>query len=253
MDDRELRRHALVGEVGVERLELQRRDHTLVDHGAAGQRREVRTQFTLGPLAEPERETVEVDAGGVVVAVRGGHEQLLERRHGLARQGAQLVGTHGDVAPPDNAERLLLGDGLESGLHGGALVVVDRQEADADGVVARGGQLELDDLAEEGVGHLHEDARAVSGAGVGADRASVLEVAEGTERGIDDVVTGGAAESGDHGEATGVFLLVGVVETLCRGDAAEGLVRWRESHVDPSSRVWTIQDCERAPGLVRER
>ena len=45
-----------------------------------------------------------------------------------------------------------------------------------------GGQLEVDDGAQERVGHLREDARAVAGAGVGADRAAVLEVAQRVER-----------------------------------------------------------------------
>ena len=45
-----------------------------------------------------------------------------------------------------------------------------------------GGQLEADDRAQERVGHLRDDARAVTGAGIGADRAAVLEVAQRVER-----------------------------------------------------------------------
>ena len=39
------------------------------------------------------------------------------------------------------------------------------------------GQRERRDRAQEGVRHLRDDAGAVAGAGVGADRAAVLEVA----------------------------------------------------------------------------
>ena len=45
-----------------------------------------------------------------------------------------------------------------------------------------GGQLEVHDRAEEGVRHLRDDARAVTGAGVRADGAAVLEVAQRVER-----------------------------------------------------------------------
>ena len=73
------------------------------------------------------------------------------------------------------------------------------------------------DGAQEGVGDLRDDARAVAGAGVGADRAAVLEVAQRVERGGDDVVPGGAAQGGDHGEAAGVLLGGRVVHALRGG------------------------------------
>ena len=44
----------LVGEIRVERLELERRNHALVHQGAAGQRWEVRLKFPLCPLAKAE-------------------------------------------------------------------------------------------------------------------------------------------------------------------------------------------------------
>ncbi len=168
-----------------------------------------------------------------------GDEELLERRHGLAGEVAQLVGADRDLAPAEYAEGLGDGDRLDRALHGGALVVVDREEPDADGVVARGGKLEGHDGAEERVGDLHQDPGAVACSGVGPDGPAVLEVAQGTQGGVDDVVTRSASQRRDHGKAAGVLLVGGVVETLTARDAAESLVRWRESHVDPSSRCGT--------------
>ena len=84
-----------------------------------------------------------------------------------------------------------------------------------------GGQLEAGDGAEERVRDLREDAGAVAGAGVGADRAAVLQVAQRVEGGVDDVVPGGAAQGGDHRQAAGVLLAARVVEALRRGNGAE--------------------------------
>ena len=78
------------------------------------------------------------------------------------------------------------------------------------------GQLEVGDRAEEGVRDLRDDAGTVAGAGVGADRAAVLEVAQRVERGGDDVVAGGAAQGGDHGQPAGVLLVGRVVQALWR-------------------------------------
>ena len=58
----ELRREALVAQVGVERLELQRRDHALVDERAARQRREVHVQLALCALAQAEHLALEREA-----------------------------------------------------------------------------------------------------------------------------------------------------------------------------------------------
>ena len=88
------------------------------------------------------------------------------------------------------------------------------------------------DRAQERVGHLRDDARAVTGAGVGADRAAVLEVAQRVERGRDDVVTGGAPQGRDHREAAGVLLGGGVVHALRVGNETEPREGWRERHVD---------------------
>ena len=50
------------------------------------------------------------------------------------------------------------------------------QEARRDPVAPRGRKVEVDALAQERVGHLHEDPSAVAGRRVGPGRAAVLEV-----------------------------------------------------------------------------
>ncbi len=64
-----------------------------------------------------------------------------------------------------------------------------------DRVAADGGQVEVGDRAQERVGDLRDDACAVAGAGVGADGTAVLEVAQGVQGGLDDVVARRAARA----------------------------------------------------------
>jgi len=214
--DRELGREALVGQVGVERLELQGRDHALVPEGAGAERDEVRVVLVAGALAQTVHATVEGDAaqGGRVADGRARDEELLERGAGGVRQLAEVLLVGRDLAPAEHHESLGGGELLDARLDGGALVVVERQERHARGVLAHGRQLEVGDGAEEGIRHLRQDARTVARARVGADRAAVLEVAQRLERERHDVVPGHAAQRGDHGQAAGILLEGRVVHAL---------------------------------------
>ncbi len=220
----ELRRETLVGEVGVERLQLERRDHALVDERAARQRREVHVELALDTLAGTERLAVEQDAADRrpgLARARAGDEQLFDRRHGVACEGSDLVGSHRNVAPPDDHEVLVDGDRFDRSLHGGTFFGCCRKERVADGVTADRRKLESGDRAQERIRDLRDDACSVTGAGVGAHRPAVLEVAQRVERRIDDVVAGSAAQRRHHGETAGVLLESGVVETLLGGKRAE--------------------------------
>ena len=102
VDEREARGEPLVAEVRVERLELQRRDHALVDQGAGRQRREVGAELALRALAQAERLPVEVDPAerdALVVGARRLEEQLLEGRCGIPSQRAEVLGIGRDIAP----------------------------------------------------------------------------------------------------------------------------------------------------------
>ena len=233
--ERELRGEALVGEVGVERLELQRRDHALVDHRAARQRREVELEFALGALAQAEGQAVEGDALDEGTG-RGGrrrlHEQLLHHGHRSAGEGAELVGAHRHLAPAEHLETLCGGEVREAALDRAARGGVDREECVADGVRTDRGQRERGDRAKEAVGNLRDDACAVTRARVGTDRTPVLEVPQRVECCGDDVVPGRAAKGRDHGQAAGVLLGAGVVQALGRGYRSEPREGWGERHRD---------------------
>ncbi len=90
---------------------------------------------------------------------------------------------------------------------------------------AVGGKFEVDDLAEEFDGQLDEDARTVTAVGLGARRAAVFEVFQGDEPVGDDGVRATALDVGDHGDATGVRLVLWVVQALGVGQCREQ--HWR--------------------------
>ena len=272
MHERELRGEALVGEVGVERLELERRDHALVDDRAARQRREVHVELALGALAQAEGLPVERDAGERLAARRrrGWRRRRAARSTGIAPRARvpSSSGRTGTSRQPRTSRLSSPAIVSTRRLDRVALVGVDRQEGDADGVAPDGGQLEAGDRAEEGVRDLRDDAGAVAGAGVGADGAAVLEVAQRVERGVDDVVPGGAAQRRDHGEAAGVLLVrQGRRGPAWPGHGAEAGMGRRERHavdrphsvVDvgmlgagtPSARCWEGSAARAGPGAAR--
>ena len=146
-----------------------------------------------------------------------------DRARGV-RELAEVALVDGHRAPAEDDQVLARRDPLDAGLQRRALVGVVRQEGHAGGVLADRGKVEVDDRAEEGIRHLREDAGAVAGARVRADRAAVLEVAQRGQRQGDDVVPWLAAQSRDHGQATGVLLERRVVHPLLRREGAK--VRW---------------------------
>ena len=226
--ERQRRLHPLVGHVGEELAQLRRGEHALVDERAGAEAREVHAvgqtvlvrdhDVTLDALAGAVGATVEVDAGERPT-VRGGagHEQLPEARHHGPGHRADRGGVGRHVAPPEGRQALLGHDGLDLG--GGEVGQrgVGRQERQADGVGAGRGEREVDDGAQEPVGDLQQHAGPVTGVGLGALGAAVVEVAEGGEAQLHDAVGSPAVQVDDEGHAAGVVLVRGVVEALRAG------------------------------------
>jgi len=70
---------------------------------------------------------------------------------------------------------------------------------------------------QERVGHLHHDPGAVTGVGIGAGRAPVFEIAQRTDRGGNQLVSGPTVQVDNRGDATGVVFEGGVIEALPLG------------------------------------
>jgi hypothetical protein len=220
----ELGGESLIGQIGVERFELKRRDHALVGEGAGRERHEVHLELALGALAQTVGQAVEHEAAersplGVVVAARD--EELPDRRHGGPSESPEFVGADGHLAPAQDAQPFALGDVCDAGDDGVALRGVDGQERVAHGIVSDRWQVGRTDRAQEVVGDLREDSCTVARTGIGSDRAAVLEVAQCAEGCVDDVVPRGSAERGHHREAAGVFLSGRIVQTLRGGEGTE--------------------------------
>ena len=178
----------------------------------------------LGALAQAERAAFQGDArhGDAVSAavLRRGHEQLPERRHRGPGAGAEvgLVDVRGDVAPAEHPQVLLGGDLLDPRHGGRGLLLVRGQERRAHRVLPGGGQREVDDGTQEGVGNLDQDAHAVAGVVLRAARTAVLEPQQGREAPADDLVVLAAREVGHQGDTAGVVLVLGGVHTGGRGN-----------------------------------
>ncbi len=116
------------------------------------------------------------------------HEQLGDVRGGLAGHPAALGLDDRHVAPAQGALALGLDVALDQPDGLLALGLVLGQEAHGDAVAAELGQLDARLRAEELVGELDEDARAVAGVGVRSLGAAVLQAVEREQAALDDLV-----------------------------------------------------------------
>ena len=84
-------------------------------------------------------------------------------------------------------------------------------------VLAGLGNLETELLAlllEEGMRHLHQDARSVAGIGLATARAAMVQVAENLEGLLDDLMGLFSFDVHHEADATGCMLKPGIVEAL---------------------------------------
>ena len=225
--ERQRRRQAFVSQVGEELGELGRGEHPLVHEGPARQRREVHDRVSrrpavgdlvLAPLAHQEQLAVERDARRTVGVV---HEELPEARDHTPRRGPDQRVVDGNRPPAEHPQPLLGHDLLDAcdGLLG--VGGVEGQEGDTDAVRARRREVEAGHPPEEGVGHLDEDAGAVAGVRLGTRCAAVVEVAQRSEGGVDDVAAGTTLDVDHEGHTAGVVLEARVVEPRRLGETAE--------------------------------
>ena len=109
-----------------------------------------------------------------------------------------------------------------------------------------GGSSKSTTSREQFDGQLDQDARAVTAVGLGARGAAVFEMLQGDQPVDDDGVRPAALDIGDHGDATGVRLVVRVVKPLglgeCRIQHRGGTSAVRGNHVrdctGPNCRVY---------------
>ena len=213
VDDGERGRHPLVGEVGIEGVELGRGQHALVEQRPSAERGEVDVGLVLGALAQAEHHPLQRMPGDA--RALGLDEDLAEVRHHATGGDAHAGGVDRYVAPAEHRETLLVGELLDPRPRLRDVVRVAVEERRTDGVGAERGELEVDDGAEERVGNLDQDPGPVAGARLGTGRAAVVEVVERGQCVLHDVVRRLAGQRRHEGDAARVVLEARVVEPLC--------------------------------------
>ena len=188
---------------------------------------------------------------------RGGRRRAGGRRACTrGRPGRPGRASTGTSRQPRTRRPSLGGDVLDAGLGGGALVGVVGQEGHADGVGARRRQVGSPATARrKRVGDLGEDAGTVTDQRVGAGGAAVVEVAQGVEGVVDDVVAGGAPHRRHHGHTAGVVLVLAAVQAGVGGlggEAGDGHVASPSSGSSAAERPGTARSGADGSGHVPE-
>ncbi len=210
---REAAREARVPEVGEVARQLGRREHPLVDDRARGEARDREVVGVLALHDPPDHIELPLERVAVGHAVAGrAHEELGDVRGACPRShaGGALVDRH--LAPADHALALGLHAALDQVHRATAQLLVLGQEAHRHAVAAGIGKLEPGVLAQERVGNLDEDARAVTRVRVGALTAAMLELLQRVQRAGDHLVRTRRAHACDERDAAGVVLVGRVVQ-----------------------------------------
>ena len=156
---------------------------------------------------------------GVGDADRGAasDEHLADHRFDFFYRFAEIRAVDRHVAPAEKGLSFVLDRALDLVFTGNARCGLARQEHHADAIVPGRGQLDAlfgHFLAEKGIGNLDQDARAIGGLGVCADRTTVGQVAQYGQSLFDDVVAFFALDMGDESDAAGVVFVGCVVQAL---------------------------------------
>ena len=140
----------------------------------------------------------------------GTDEHLLEDRlRGLRAVAKQaVVGRH--LAPSEQRLPFFLGDARDQFLDAIAIGFLAREEDEPGAIAAFGRERERHRLAQERVRRLNENPGAVTGIGLAAARAAVLQVDEDLQCLADDVVRSPALDVYDKAHTAGVVLGAGV-------------------------------------------
>ena len=144
----------------------------------------------------------------------GSNEQLLEGRHRFTGRLADDVGFVRNLPPTKHVKVLLCCDGLDLGLLSRALSGITGQKGNANCIGTLCRKLKIDDVTQKSVGNLGDDAGPIARTRVGTNSPAVFEVAQSGKSLLHDVVSRGAAQSGNHGQAAGVFVEGRVIEPV---------------------------------------
>ena len=221
VNQRQRRHHLRVGQVLVVHAHLIGQQHALVDQGARRQRGDVEVlvragrHAVLGLLADDEQLALErVLVGAVGTATDEDHADL---GFGGLHRLAQARGIDGNVAPAQHDLPFGLHQSLDHAFAGGAQGGILGQEhgGGGPGAVFRQADADLGRLgAQEGLGQLDQDARAVAGQRIRTDGAAMGQVFEDFQTLLDDLVRLAVLDVGDEADAASVVFKLRVIKSL---------------------------------------
>ena len=177
-----------------------------------------RSKRVLRLLADHHQLAFERVLIGAILAAR--HKALADYGHRGEHGLAKAIGIDRHIAPADHALAFLGDELFKRRGHKFARGGILRQEAHGDRIVARLRQLEafaVRPFAEQLVGQLDQQARAITQQRVGTHRTAVVEVFENFQRLAHDGVRFLAFDMGNQAHATGVMFVARIVEALAGG------------------------------------
>ena len=228
MNKRDGARQVGIAEIPVECLQLVRPQHPLVDDGPRRERREIavvpgrhRAQRRLDLATDDVKRNLEGRSGiDLAIDEHPRHVDLADDGTRPPRRRGQNSIVHGHVTPTQDRVAFL-GNGLLDHPLAPAALGRARGEKDHPYSIAPGlGQRDTGEptgAPQENVGDLEQDSRAIAGAGVGGDCATVRKILQQLQRLLDDVARADAVDVRDETDATRVVLVSGVVQSLLCG------------------------------------
>ncbi len=212
---------ALVTQVLIEGRQIHRHHQPLVGDDVAGQRADVEVRLVdqrlLGQAAGHEQRDVKGFLG-----VTGLDEQLTDTRQALQRHRATHAGVHRHLAPAEHLDTTLCQARLEHLAGAFLTLVVVGQEDHAHGIAVAqfDTQAFLGGVAHEAVGHLQQQAAAVTGLAVGSNTATVGHAGQGFDGSTEQFMASLPFHVGDQAKPAVVTELAGLVKTSVHGRAS---------------------------------
>ena len=212
-----------LAQIGVVGRELAGREQALVGERAARERGDVerRLRHATGGGGELDAAADDRQLAPERALVPGRSLRDQELAHdglAVAREAADGVRVARHVAPAERLLALLDGDAHAQLLAAQPQRGIRRQEAHRHRVPAGRRQLELElgaaEAAQQPVGHLQHQPRAIAGVGIGAARPAVLHGREHGERPLDELAAPRPVRARNQPEAAGVMLEARVVQRV---------------------------------------
>ncbi len=204
---------ALILEIQIELAQLVDQEHALVDDGAAGEGADIGVVVALLEHAAGDvQPAVEIDAGGD--ALRACHKALADAGHAVPGALTQHFRRGGHIAPSEKVKAFLLGNDFHRLFCAAHQQPVLGKEEHAHAVVPRAEPLDAgDNLAEQLVGDLRENADAVAGIAGGVLAGAVRQALDDLQSIVHRHVRADALDAYDGADAAGVVLKSGIVQS----------------------------------------